>query len=135
MTRPFKLHLILAALSEGPQTAKTLCERGNIHSLKSLGKLLAEISGLRKKYVDAGCRQLLVYWLEGTIQKPRPKIIDYIENIEQRVEAGGKVKVILRELNLPHHPNYVWNVLGARRKQREKDMALSPGDTPIRPPE
>lgn len=101
-----KLDVLIATLRKGPCSSLTLMQKSKFRTKASLSNALAVIPNVRRISVDAGCRPILVYWMEGDyVRKPAlrtliPKVLD--------LRAQGKsLKLAMRELKIECLPNTV----------------------------
>lgn len=111
-----KIARLIEALNEGPQSSLTLIRRTGFRSDAALYNAMESLPEVKRKAVDAGCRTISVYWIEGHYVAP-PRLSDHIADIEAQVNAGSRPKQAMRDLGLPFNLDSVYRLLRERRQQ------------------
>lgn len=113
-----KLAVLIDLLMKGPVSSITPMREAKYASRASLANAMAEIPGVRRILVDAGCRNIQVYWVEGEIQQKR-KLRNMVPEIVrlQTAHPGMTIKQAMRELALDHKPDTVGKALRSYRKK------------------
>lgn len=112
-----KLAILIDLLMKGPASSITLMEKTRYGSKAALANALAEIPGVRRILVDAGCRNIMVYWVEGELEQKRKLRHLIPEVLRLREEKGLTVKEAMRELNIEVKPNTVDKAIRDFRKR------------------
>lgn len=123
--RVLKHQVLMTLLSKGPVSSITLMREAKYKSKASLANALAAIPNVRRISVDAGCRPILVYWLDGRYER-EITARDVAPAIEALLAQGLSMKQVLRELGITQHPDTAWKAIRDHREKVRRAHAIAP---------
>lgn len=101
---PLKIDILLSLLRKGPCSIVTLMQKTGFRSKASLLNALVSIPDVHKISVDAGCRPLLVYWMQSDYSR-RPPLRDMVPAVLKLRNQGLTLKQAMRQLKIEANPD------------------------------
>lgn len=106
-----KLDRLENRLTQGPCSTKTLLEVSGYKNSTVLANALQCLDNVKRGRIDAGCRMVTVYWIDG-VHDPAVTARRVVPAIQALRRCENKtVKEAMRELGIEQNPDTVWKAI------------------------